>query len=69
MTAWRERKRLADAERGVITTDADTEQPVTMARVHGAEMLRQMRDLAGKLTGVADAAHRHRGHARRPHRR
>ena len=25
VTAWRERKRLADAERGVATTDADTE--------------------------------------------
>ena len=54
VTAWRERKRLADAERGVTTTDADTEQPVTMARVHGAEMLRQMQDLAGTLTGVAE---------------
>src|SRR6266704_3595234 len=45
VSAWRERKRLADAE---------TEQPVTMARVTGAEMLRQMRDLAGQLAGVAD---------------
>src|SRR5260221_10908495 len=54
VTAWRERKRLADAERGVTTTDAETEQPVTMARVTGAEMLRQMRDLAGQLGGVAD---------------
>ena len=54
VTAWRERKRLADAEAGVTTTDADVEQPVTMARETGAEMLRQMRDLAGKLTGVAD---------------
>ena len=50
MTAWRERKRLADAERGVTTTDADTEQPVTMARVHGAEILREMRAMADKLT-------------------
>ena len=54
VTAWRERKRLADAEAGVTTTDADVEQPVTMARETGAEMLRQMRELAGKLTGVAD---------------
>ena len=53
VTAWRERKRLADAERGVTTTDADTEQPVTMARVHGAEMLRQMRTWRAQLTGVA----------------
>src|SRR5258708_19868512 len=54
VTAWRERRRLADIERGVTTTDAETEQPVTMARVTGAEMLRQMRDLAGQLGGVAD---------------
>ena len=54
VTAWRERKRLADAERGVTTSEADTEQPVTMARVTGAEMLRQARDLAGQLAGVAD---------------
>src|SRR5260221_1157518 len=54
VTAWRERRRLADAERGVTTTAADTEQPVTMARISGTEMLRQMRDLAGTLAGVAD---------------
>src|SRR5216683_3335527 len=54
VSAWRERKRLADAERGVVTSDAETEQPVTMARVTGAEMLRQMRDLAGQLAGVAE---------------
>ena len=54
VSAWRERKRLADAERGVTTTEAEVEQPVTMARVTGAEMLRQMRDLAGQLAGVAD---------------
>ena len=54
VSAWRERKRLADAERGVVTSDAEAEQPVTMARVTGAEMLRQARDLAGQLAGVAD---------------
>ena len=69
VTAWRERKRLADAERGVTTTDADTEQPVTMARVPGAEILREMRALADKLTGGRHAARRHRGHSRRPDRR
>ncbi len=68
VTAWRERKRLADAERGVTTTDADTEQPVTMARVHGAEILREMRALADKLT-EAGAAGRDRVHAGRPDRR
>ena len=65
VTAWRERKRLADAERGVTTSEADVEQPVTMARVTGAEMLRQMRDLAGQLRRHR-AAHRRRRHPRRP---
>src|SRR5712691_8725956 len=54
VSAWRERKRLADAERGVITSDAEAEQPVTMARVTGAEILRQMRDLAGTLAATAE---------------
>jgi hypothetical protein len=40
VTAWRERRRLADLERGVTTTEAEADQPVTMARVTGAEMLR-----------------------------
>src|SRR6516164_6770230 len=54
VTAWRERKRLADAERGITTSEAETEQPVTMARVTGAELLRQMRELAGTLTATAE---------------
>ena len=54
VTAWRERKRLADAERGVTTSEAETEQPVTMARVTGAELLRQMRELAGTMTATAE---------------
>ena len=54
MTAYRERKRLAAAEHGVTVTDADTDQPVTMARTTGAELLRQMRDLAGTLAATAD---------------
>jgi len=44
---------LAAAEQGITTTEAETEQPVTMARVTGAEILRQMRDLAGTLTAAA----------------
>src|SRR5580658_8986301 len=47
MTAYRERKKLVGAEHGTTTSDADTDQPVTMARMTGAELLRQMRDLAG----------------------
>src|SRR5260370_31138680 len=54
MTAYRERKRLADAERGMTAGDADTDQPVTMARMTGAQLLRQMRELAGTLTATAD---------------
>ena len=33
-----------------------------MARVTGAEMLRQMRDLADRLTGIADRLTGGRGH-------
>ena len=54
VTAWHERKRLADAERGITTSEAETDQPVTMARVTGAELLRQMRELAGTLAGTAE---------------
>ena len=54
VTAWRERKRLADAERGITTSEAETEQPVTMARVTGAELLRQMRELAVTLAATAE---------------
>src|ERR1700757_4533757 len=52
-TAWRERKRLAAAEHGTTTSDAEAEQPVTMARINGAELLRQMRALADTLTATA----------------
>ncbi len=37
-----------------MKADADAEQPVTMARETGAELMRQMRDLAAKLTDVAE---------------
>ena len=43
MTAYREREKLASAEHGTTTSDAKTGQPVTMARITGAELLRQMR--------------------------
>ena len=39
-TAWRERKRIAAAERGTTTNEAETDQPVTMARLTGAERAR-----------------------------
>ena len=49
-TAFRARR----ARGGVTSTEAETEQPVTMARVTGAELLRQMRELAGTMTATAD---------------
>jgi colicin import membrane protein len=54
VTAWRERRRLADAERGITTSGAETEQLVTTAPVTGAELVRQMRDLADTLTAIAE---------------
>src|ERR1700722_9110232 len=53
VTAWRERKRLAAVERGVTTSAAETEQPVTMARVAGTDLLRQMSVLASTMTSTA----------------
>lgn len=35
-------------------TDADTEQPVTMARATGAELLRSLRTEADKVAGIAE---------------
>ena len=52
MAAWRERKRQEAAERGTVITDAETEQPLTMARVTGAELMREMRTLADRLTAT-----------------
>jgi colicin import membrane protein len=54
LTAYRERKKLPDPEHGTAITDAGTGQPVTMARITGAELLRQMRELAGTLAATAD---------------
>ena len=68
VTAWRERKRLAVVERGVTTSEAETEQPVTMARVTGADLLRQMSVLADKIT-TPPAHQRRRNHRRHRRRR
>jgi len=38
----------------MTTGDADTDQPVTMARMADAELLRQMRELGGTLAATAD---------------
>src|ERR1035441_10787590 len=53
VTAWRERRRLHAEQQGIVTSAADDEQPVTMARVSGAELLREMRAMSDRLAGVA----------------
>src|SRR5437764_15026962 len=52
VTAWRERRRLAAAEAGT-TTAADTDRPVTHARVTGVELLRLLRAEADRVEGIA----------------
>src|SRR5947209_15466573 len=51
VTAWRERRRLAAAKAG--TTAADTDRPVSMARLTGAELLRSLRTEADRVAGIA----------------
>src|SRR5712692_4197049 len=53
VTAWRERRRLAAAAAGT-TTAADTDKPLSMARVTGAELLRSLRAEADRVAGIAD---------------
>ena len=53
VTAWRERRRLAAAQAGT-TTAADTDKPVTMARLTGTELLRSLRTEADRVAGIAD---------------
>src|SRR6266571_7127246 len=52
VTAWRERRRLAAAAAGTATSAADTENPVTTARVTGAELLRSLRTEADRVAGI-----------------
>src|SRR5215469_10798603 len=51
VSAWRERKRL-QAERAGTVTAADTDRPVSHARVTGAELLRSLRSEADRLAGI-----------------
>src|SRR5580698_3942641 len=51
VTAWRERRRLAA---GTTASPADTDTPVTMAKVTGAELLRLLRAEADRVAGIAD---------------
>src|SRR5260370_11221133 len=52
VTAWRERQRLAAEQSGVTLTDAQAAQPVTMARVSSAEMVRQAAAVARDLQTI-----------------
>src|SRR6266699_5677681 len=54
VTAWRERRRLAAAAAGTTASPADTDTPVMMAKVTGAELLRLLRAEADRVAGVAD---------------
>jgi colicin import membrane protein len=53
VTAWRERRRLA-AEASTTTSPADTDSPVTMAKVTAAELLRALHAEADRVSGIAD---------------
>lgn len=53
VSAWRERRRLAAVQAGT-TGPGDTDTPVTMARVTGAELLRQLRTETDRVAGIAD---------------
>ena len=50
-TAWRERRRLAALDAGTAISAADIEQPVTMARLTGTELLRSLRAEADRVSG------------------
>ena len=52
--AWRERSGSPTPSAAPPPATPRAEQPVTMARVNGAELLRQMRELAGTLAATAE---------------
>ena len=54
VSAWRERRRLAAAQAGITASPADSGTPVTMGRVTGAELLRQLRAEADRVADIAD---------------
>ena len=63
-SAWRERQRLDAVARGEKNPGADTpasETPVTMARISGTELLRQLKEEAGKIAATFDRAIREVG--------
>src|SRR5580658_7140082 len=54
VTAWRERRRLQAAAAGSAVTAAEDEQPVTMAKMTGTELLRALRAETDRFSGIAD---------------
>src|SRR5690348_1622004 len=54
VTAWRERRRLEAEAAGTTTTDVEEVQPLTTARVTGAELLRALTAEGVKLAGLAE---------------
>lgn len=52
MSGWRERRRQAAAKNGTTVSAIDADTPVTMARVTGAELLRQLRAEADRVAGI-----------------
>jgi colicin import membrane protein len=54
VTAWRERRRLTAVQAGITTSPADSDSPVTMAKVTGAELLRALRAEADRVSAIAD---------------
>jgi colicin import membrane protein len=53
VSAWRERRRLATVPAGTSSL-ADTDNPVRMAKVTGAELLRALPAEADRMAGIAD---------------
>jgi hypothetical protein len=54
VTTWRERRRLAAAEVGTTTGTAGADNPVTMAKVAGTELLRALRAEVGRLRDTVE---------------
>jgi colicin import membrane protein len=51
-SAWKERRRLAAEKNGTTVSAADDQNPVTMAKVTGAELLRSLRAEADRIAAL-----------------
>ena len=58
VSAWRERRRLEAEAAGTTTNDAEVAQPLTMARLAGADLLRGLATEGVKLAGIAEQIQR-----------